>query len=198
MSVWPETGLTETGLNIFYYAFGCVFVLAFLWKFLRRSYDALIDGLLRSVIVFFSAYMLDVILSYALQLIFMAFGYDLSSTPNDDMIIQMADQGYNVTFAMAVFLAPLVEEPLFRGLVFGGLRKKSRLLAYAASVVLFALYHVWQYVFAYADPMYLVYALNYISVSIALAYCYESSGSIWVPIAFHMTINAVSISIMSM
>jgi membrane protease YdiL (CAAX protease family) len=198
MSVWPESGLTETSLNIFYYALGCVYVLVFLWRYLRRAYDTLVDGLLRCIIVFFAAYMLDIILTYALQLIFMAFGYDLTSTPNDDMIIQMAEQGYNATFAMAVFMAPLVEEPLFRGLVFGGLRKKNRALAYAASAGLFAIYHVWQYAAFYSDLSYLVYALNYIPVSIALAYCYESSGSIWMPIGFHMLINALSIYIMSM
>ncbi|NCB51378.1 MAG: CPBP family intramembrane metalloprotease [Clostridia bacterium] len=191
--VWPEAGLTETSLNIFYYALGSIYMLVFLWKYFRRAYDTFLDGLARCLLTFFMAYLIDIILTYALQLIFMAFGYDIAATPNDETVMTMAEQGYNAMFAMAVFMAPLVEEPLFRGLIFGGLRKKNRILAYALSAGLFALYHVWQYAVAYADPSYLVYALNYLPVSIALAYSYEKSGSIWVPIGFHMMVNAISL-----
>ena len=35
------------------------------------------------------------------------------------------------TLLIVVFLAPFVEEVLFRGLVFGNLRDKSRVVAYA-------------------------------------------------------------------
>jgi len=193
MVVWPESGLTETSLNVFYYALGSIYMLVFLWKFFRRGYDTLLDGFLRCLITFFIAYLIDLILTYALQLIFMAFGYDIIATPNDETVMTMAEQGYNAMFAMAVFMAPLVEEPLFRGLIFGRLRGRSRVLAYAVSAGLFALYHVWQYAVAYGDPAYLVYALNYLPVSIALAYSYERSNSIWVPIGFHMTINALTL-----
>lgn len=195
MTVWPDTGLNETNLNIFYYALGCAYMFAFFWKYFRRNYDTLIDGALRCVLMFFAAYMLDVVLTYALQLITLAFGYDMTATPNDETVMDLAQQGYNVMFAIAVFMAPLVEEPLFRGLVFGGLRKRSRVLAYAVSVGLFALYHVWQYAVVYSDPSYLRFALNYVPVSIALAFSYEKTGSIWVPIGFHMLINGLSMAI---
>lgn len=192
VTVWPEEGLTETGLNLFYYALGCGYTLVFMWRYFRRGYDVLLDGLGRCVITFFVAYMLNILLTYALQLIFLAVGYDPAATPNDEMVMDMARQGYNTMFAMAVFMAPLVEEPLFRGLLFGGLRRKNRALAYAVSAGLFALYHVWQFAVAYRDPSYLLYALNYIPVSIALAFSYEKSGSIWVPIGFHALVNGLS------
>ena len=108
----------------------------------------------------------------------------------------MADTGFNMTFALAVFLAPMVEEPLFRGAVFGSLYRRSRWAAYAVSAALFSLYHVWQFAAAYGDPTYLIYALAYVPVSLALAFAYERSGSIWVPIAFHMTINAVTMYVL--
>jgi membrane protease YdiL (CAAX protease family) len=195
MTVWPEAGLTETSLNIFYYALGCAYMFIFLWKYFRRNYDTLLDGVLRCVLMFFAAYMLDVVLSYGLQLVTLAFGYDMTATPNDETVMDLAKQGYNVMFAIAVFMAPLVEEPLFRGLLFGGLRKRSRVLAYVVSVGLFALYHVWQYAVVYADPSYLRFALNYVPVSIALAFSYEKTGTIWVPIGFHMLINGLSMAI---
>ena len=194
MSVWPDAGLTETALNIFYYTLGCVYMLVFLWRYFRRDYNTLLDGLSRCVMAFFMAYMLNIVLSYALQLGALALGYDITATPNDETVMDLAEQGYNVMFAMAVFMAPLVEEPLFRGLVYGGIRQKSRVLAYFVSVTLFAFYHVWQYAVVYADLRYFAYAVNYIPVSIALAYSYKKSGSIWVPIGFHMLVNGLVMS----
>ncbi|MEG2138841.1 MAG: CPBP family intramembrane glutamic endopeptidase, partial [Oscillospiraceae bacterium] len=50
------------------------------------------------------------------------------------------------TVAIVVLLQPLVDEILFRGLLFGSLRKYSRLLAYVVSTLAFALCSVWQFV----------------------------------------------------
>ena len=43
---------------------------------------------------------------------------------------------------IVVLLAPFVEEVLFRGLVFGCLKEKSRIFAYILSCALFAFLHV--------------------------------------------------------
>ena len=72
------------------------------------------------------------------------------------------------------------------------MRRRGRLAAYAVSVLLFCFYHVWQYVLL--DWRYLLQMINYIPVSVALCYSYEKSGTIWVPIAFHMLVNAISMS----
>ena len=104
----------------------------------------------------------------------------------------MAGIEYGKTAALAIFLAPLVEEPVFRGAVFGGLYRRGRRLAYGASMLLFSLYHVWGY--ALLDPIYWVYLLQYLPVSWLLCRCYERCNSIWGSIFFHMTVNAVSIS----
>ena len=106
--------------------------------------------------------------------------------------MEMAGIEYGKTAALAIFLAPLVEEPIFRGAVFGGLYRYSRPLAYAASMLLFSLYHIWGY--ALMDPLYWIYLLQYLPVSWLLCRCYERCDSIWGSIFFHMTVNAVSIS----
>jgi len=107
-------------------------------------------------------------------------------------VMEMAGVEYGKTAALAIFLAPLVEEPVFRGAVFGGLYRYGRPLAYGASMLLFSLYHVWGY--ALQDPVYWVYLLQYLPVSWLLCRCYERCNSIWGSIFFHMTVNAVSIS----
>ena len=109
----------------------------------------------------------------------------------------IARTDYKRMIAVAVLMAPLVEECLFRGVVFGTIRPKSRFWAYAASIALFSLYHVWQYVLVYQDPKLLLSALAYVPVSAALTFCYEQTRSIWPPVFFHMCINALSLAVLA-
>ena len=115
--------------------------------------------------------------------------------PNNDAVTGLARTDYKRMIAVAVLMAPLVEECLFRGVVFGTIRPKSRFWAYAASIALFSLYHVWQYVLVYQDPKLLLSALAYVPVSAALTFCYEQTRSIWPPVFFHMCINALSLTV---
>ncbi len=116
-----------------------------------------------------------------------------ADNPNDQAVVDMvADNG--ALRAAVIFMAPIVEEVLFRGALFGGVRKKNRVLAYALSMLMFALCHVWQYAIAAADWTVLIYVLQYLPVGFALAWAYERCGSIWVPIGMHMMINAMSLA----
>ena len=96
----------------------------------------------------------------------------------------------------AVLLAPIVEETLFRGALFGTLRGRNRLLAYAVSALAFAVYHMWQYFIAGFEWQMLLFLLQYIPPSIALCWCYEKSGSIWAPITLHALVNFMSIQML--
>ena len=97
-----------------------------------------------------------------------------------------------LTALFTVFLAPLSEECLFRGLLFGQVLKKSRMGAYALSAVCFALIHVMGYLGTYT-PLQLVLSLaQYLPAGLILARSFEKSGTIAVPILIHMTINAIS------
>ena len=95
-----------------------------------------------------------------------------------------------------MLLTPLVEELMFRGGIFGLLRRRSRVLAYAGSILLFAVYHTWQY--ALTDPRNWLYLLQYLPASFALCRCYEKTESIWTPILFHVLNNGVSLLALSL
>ena len=166
---------SDVTCNVLYYLCGLVFTLIAMWRFLRRSFDGI-----------------DVLLSLVLQL-----GTSLIGelpVPNNDAVTGLARTDYKRMIAVAVLMAPLVEECLFRGVVFGTIRPKSRFWAYAASIALFSLYHVWQYVLVYQDPKLL---LAYVPVSAALTFCYEQTRSIWPPVFFHMCINALSLTVLT-
>ena len=192
LSLPATSGISELTLNVIVYITGAVYMLVFVGRFLRRDFDPLCDHLryciLQIVICYGMMVAFNLILSAVLSLILPAD----SANPNNSAVMEMAGVEYGKTAALAVFLAPLVEEPVFRGAVFGSLRSRSRILAYAVSMLLFALYHVWGY--ALQDPIYWLYLLQYLPVSWLLCRCYERCNSIWGSIFFHMMVNAISLS----
>ena len=185
--------LDTVTINVIYYAIGTAFMLCFLWRFLRREFDALCDygpGVLLEIAKAYGTLLLcNLVINLALLAI------ERTDNPNNAAIVSMAGDNLNRTAAVAVFLAPLVEEPMFRGGVFGLVRKYSRLAAYGASMLLFAVYHVWS--FAAKDPTAWLYVLQYLPAGFLLARVYEKTDSIWTGIFLHMTVNGVSMLIVS-
>lgn len=98
-----------------------------------------------------------------------------------------------LTALIVIFLAPFVEEVLFRGLVFGNLRSRSRALAYAASCLLFALLHVWQFAVVKRDMTYFWLMVQYLVPGLVLAWAYDRTGTLWTSIGLHAAVNALSV-----
>lgn len=127
----------------------------------------------------------------AVSLLYEALAPDLW-IPNDENIRSIAAGGYRVMWVGAVLLAPVYEETLLRGLVFGNLRKKSRVAAYLVTALVFALMHVMNYILR-MDPLTLLLNLVlYALPSAALCAAYEYAGTVWAPIVLHMILNALS------
>ena len=189
----PATSsLSDLTVNMVVYITGAVYMLLFLGRFLRRDFDPLIDHLGYCVLQILICYGMMVAFNLMLSGLLVLFLPSDSVNPNNSAVMEMAGVEYGKTAALAVFLAPLVEEPIFRGAIFGSLRDRNRILAYAVSMLIFALYHVWGY--ALQDPVYWLYLLQYLPVSWLLCRCYERCDSIWSSIFFHMMVNAISIS----
>ena len=96
-----------------------------------------------------------------------------------------------ITLLLVVVLLPLIEEIFFRGLVFGALREKSRVLAYACSTLGFALASVLGYALSLRETLYLLNGVEYLPVGLALAWCRERGGSVWSAVVLRMVISAV-------
>ena len=87
-----------------------------------------------------------------------------------------------LVFAIAAIAAPITEELLFRGCLYGFLRQSTgRATALAISSVVFALIHAHPATM----PALAVFA-------VALALLYEYTGSLWAPIAVHSLFNALN------
>ena len=188
--------LTELQANLMIYVAGTVYILLAEFTFLRREYDPLCDHFFYCAIQVLSCYIgmlaLNMLSSGILSLLGkLAGSAEELNNLNNDAIMDYVLQERNVTSAMVIYLAPIVEEVLFRGAIFGGIRGKSRRAAYLLSVLLFSVYHVWGY--ASADPAYWLYLLQYIPAGLMLCRCYEKTNSVWTCIFFHMLTNGIAL-----
>ena len=185
--------------NLLYYGIGVLFVLCVMLRYLRRAFDVLLDNLRVCLLCIVVAMMIEYALSTAATLILLlAEPLEELDNPNNAVIMDLAAKNYGLIKGLTIFIAPIVEEVLFRGVVFGSIRPKSRGWAYVVSVAVFALYHVWEYVVAEQDLSQLIYVVQYIPASVALAWAYERSGSIWTSVFFHMGFNALSFTVLNL
>jgi len=186
--------LTDANLNLLYYAVSFIIVFAILFRYLTSSFSDLIDNLWPALAGVCLGYILYYIGTYAVNLLIYFLNAD-TVNPNTEQINEAVRLNVNMMKAVGVCLAPIVEESLFRGVVFGTIRKRSRAAAYIISVLLFAFYHLWSFFLSDFDWKLFLYILQYIPASVALAWCYEHGRSIWAPIFLHMLVNFISISI---
>lgn len=191
-AIWHFFPALETSwLNIAVYGTGVVYMLLTQFRFLRRDFDPLCDRpgyvLLEILVSYGAMLLLNMAVSGILLLV-----VDGLDNPNNAAVVDMAATSGGPVAALAVFLAPIVEEIMFRAGIFGGLRRFGRLPAYLVCMLLFSLYHVWGY--ALNDPEAWLYALQYLPVTFLLCRIYERTDSIWGSILFHMLINFIALN----
>ena len=185
----------DTGtVNLIYYCVSFVLVLALLGRYLKREFYSLTEHIFRTIFGMLIGYLAMSILSNAVLLIEMsAFESELTN-PNNDAVAELAKLDSRSVAAASILLAPVVEETIFRGVIFGGLRKRSRALAYIGSFAAFAVYHIWQYAVVDFSPRLIFVTLEYLPASIGLAIAYEKSDNLWCPIFLHSVVNLISIN----
>lgn len=174
---------------IYYTLLLCATILLF-WGFLHHSFDALLDWLPENLF----AFLVGLVGAEGLYLLVMLLPYPVEN-PNLLTYAEEFALAPRVTTVILVLLMPLMEEVLFRGLLFSSLRRYSRPMAFLVSILGYALYCVAQFMFSPegVNPWYLVLAVQYLPMGIALTWCYDRGGSVWSAIALHMTINALTL-----
>ena len=186
-----EAGLIDTvGANLLVYAVGALAMLLILWRLFRRDFDPLCDHWLATLLLVFGGYLMANFGTNLVSLLLQALGISASNA-NNDAVIALLRENAGPMIAMSVILAPLVEESLFRVGIFGLLRRKSRVLAYLGSALLFGLWHTWSS--ALVDPSQLLFSLQYLPSALVLAYTYERTDSVWGCVFLHMLINGVAV-----
>ena len=189
--LFPLLGLPSDAIsiNIAYFAVNLLFVLIVFRRFLLQRFFG------KGFWDFLQALVLGAVLHYAgtwlIQTVVTALHGEFAVI-NNVQVEALAQQNRPVMLIVGVLLAPLIEETLVRGIVFGSFYGASGVLAYLVSGFVFIFMHNWVYFETYSVLEVLLSCLPYIPACVALAWVYEKSGSIWCSILLHALINAVS------
>ena len=196
LATYLPGGLDDTTANTVYYGLGLAFCLICMRKYLRGAYDLLLDNLGTNIVAMFLGSVSYLLLSYLASGVLFAILGDEQLSSNNELIANLTSESSRSELALAVFIAPIIEEVLFRGLIFGSLAAKHRRLAFVVSIGLFAFYNVWQLALSTMDLTMFVYMIMSIPMGYALTWVYEKTNSIWVPIFLHILINVFSMLVM--
>ncbi len=140
---------------------------------------------LAGYLVYFLAYIL--LLTAAKQII-----PSLNLDQKQDLGFSSPVGGLNMalTFVSLVVLPPVVEETMFRGFVYTGLRGKLRPIGAALiTSVVFASLHLE---FGNGAPLLWVAAIDTFTLSLVLCYLREKTGGLWPGICLHALKNLVA------
>ncbi len=179
--------------NFVYFAVTCLFILIVMHSYLIKSATDLIECIKSAIFAIILGFFGYYILRWLMSVIFWLVGWN--DFPALSGILSQVRLNYGVMPIVSIFLAPIAEEVLFRGVVFGGLRRKSRLMAYLVSFLVFGFYCVWSKFFSGFGWDLLIDFLYYLPASVALCWCYEKGGSVWASVLLHILINILSISL---
>ena len=179
--------------NFVYFAVTCLFILIVMHSYLIKSATDLIECCKSALFAIVLGYFGYYILRWLMSLIFWLVGWN--DFPALTGIFSQVRLNSGVMPIVSLILAPVAEEVLFRGVVFGGLRRKSRLMAYLVAFLVYAFYCVWSSFFSGFGWGLLIDFLYYLPASLALCWCYEKGGSVWSSVLLHILINILSISL---
>lgn len=98
---------------------------------------------------------------------------------------------YDMLFSglSAIVIAPIVEEIVFRGAIYGELRKKSILLAMSSSAFLFGLMHVWIPMIKFGHE-HIISIVPYFILGLGMSITYERTKNFIYPLLFHIINNS--------
>lgn len=187
--------LSAIAVNVIYFSVNLLFVLLVFRNFLlQRFFGSGFWNFVQTLILGFALYYAG---TWLIQWLSRTLAGEVTIY-NNETVSDLIFKNRYVMLLVSVILAPIVEETLVRGVVFGTIRPVSRVLAYIVSALLFTLMHNWQYFGLHPFWSIVLSCLPYIPASVALAWVYEKGGTIWMPITLHALINAMSFGLLSL
>lgn len=181
-----ELGIPAAESSAIYYAAVLLLLVAVFWNFLKNAFRILQDNTRQNLFALVTGFLGGLALTVLLSLIPLPVENPVIGDYRAQFLFSPL-----CTTAVVMFLRPMVEEILFRGLLFGSLRKKNRIVAYAVSIGLSAVMAVWQFMLPDGGPLYLLLALRYIPLAAACTWAYDIGGSVFTPMALRVILNGL-------
>ena len=154
------------------------------WKdFMQNKKAIILKGVMTFVLVYLANYIGTIIV--------MVMG-GASNSANQAGIEQILSRVPVPMIIYAVLIGPVVEELMFRGVIFTTLRRKHRTLAYVVTALAFGLAHVYASILS-GNVSEIVQIFPYFFAGLVFCYGYESSNNIFASIIGHMGNNLVAV-----
>ena len=183
--------LSAGKLNFLYYFINFAAILPIFRRFLLQSLKDALKVPFPTIWLALLGYLGNTALSEILTVLLLVL-FPRFANINDLNIALMLQEDFSLIAFGIVVLVPVVEETLFRGMIFRNLYDRSRVGAYLMSMCAFAAIHVVGYVGS-VEPVYIVLSfLQYLPAGYCLCFAYRRSGTIISPILMHMIVNAVA------
>ena len=180
--------MNEVELNFVCFAINFICITVIFHKYLLTSAKAALEKPLSILKIVGIGLLLYFATTYLVGILIVILDPEFSNA-NDNSIAGMLDQNYALMSLSAVLLAPITEELLYRGIVFGQIYKRFPIAAFIISAVIFSSLHVVSYIGSYAPLRLLLCFIQYLPPSIVLAWTYVKADNIWAPILIHIVIN---------
>ena len=116
----------------------------------------------------------------------------LDGSQNQNELIKIFGDFPLLLVFQALIFAPLIEELMYRGLLFGMLQKRSQLFAVLFSSFFFGMAHIYPSLFD-GHYMDLVFLPTYFMLGFWLNRAYIKSKSLYAPVIIHFINNAIGV-----
>ena len=152
------------------------------YKLNQKNY---INKIFMYIAIFFA---IKIFSSVITSLIAGLLGMEIGDSENQKTIIAIAKHAPIMMFLSASILAPIVEEGIFRL----GLKKVigNKYLFILSSGLIFGFMHIFPTDLSLSVA--LTYSITYVTMGVYLAYVYEETDNIWIPIMIHVFNNLLS------
>jgi len=194
-------GITDTTHQTIFYnlAFQIIMLILLLILFRSFLYQSFRDLVKRGPANFFKWWSLGYVCFFAANIaasvITVFINGTESQSANQQLVEIMAGADPSSMVIIGVILAPIVEELVFRGIIFRTIRPAGRIAAIIVSASAFGFTHVAASVAA-GNIHELILVIPYIAMGLSLSILYEMRRNILLPICVHMTQNALSFLIL--
>ena len=189
-SLYLAIPMSETVINLIYFAVNFLAVAVIFHKFLAASVKAALQASRRCIWFAAVGLILYFVMTMLISRIILMIDPEFANV-NDQSIAQMAEKHYALMVFFTVLLVPITEETLYRGLLFQTLQRKNRFVAYILSVFVFSMIHIIGYIGMFDFCTLALCFAQYLPAGIALAWAYEKSYTILTPILIHIIINLI-------
>lgn len=191
-AVMPEEP-TVAQLNACFYAVSAVAILLIFGSFLRQNFSCtdwrrVFRSLPLSLLIYYG---ISVAVNSAVLLLQPEFANE-----NNNAILGIMETSPVFVVILSVILAPMIEESIFRGLIFSNLLRFGRFVAYAVTALGFAAIHVVGYLGTLSALEIVLSILQYVPAAVVLCAVYEKHDTIAAPMLLHACINLIACLVM--